>query len=379
MSLRALIPPFVLVAALVGCAENEFQAPPPPPVTVASPAVEDVIEYVVLTGRTEALHVVQVPARVQGVLQSVDFAAGDRVEEGQVLFRIDPEPFVAARDAAQASVNSAEAQANLADTTAQRMESSAEQGAISEVQALEARAQADVAAAQVEVAVEQLKIQELDVTYTNVVAPISGRAMASDFAVGALVGTMGSAPLTTIYDDSQIYVWFTAPDRVLLEYLRDGADKGEQAYPEVDMATEIDDGFPHRGIVDYIDPAVDPQTGTVRVRALFDNPEMRLTDGLFVRVRIASQTLPDSIVVPETAIGQDQAGRYVYVVDEQNLCRRRDVQVGPVSGAGRVVTDGLEGAERVIVRGLLKVRPDAPVTPIPADASGQPNQPPQGS
>jgi RND family efflux transporter MFP subunit len=281
-----------------------------------------------------------------------------------VLFRIDPEPFVAARDAAQASVASAEAQARLADTTAQRMESSAQQGAISEVQALEARAQADVAEAQVDVAREQLKIKELDVTYTNVVAPISGRAMASNPTVGSLVGTVGSEPLTTIYDDSRIQVWFTAPD---------GADQGQPAYPEVDMATDIDTGFPYRGQVDYIDPAVDVQTGTVRVRAVFDNPEMRLTDGLFVRVRVAAQTLAGATVVPETAIGQDQIGRYVYVVDEQDLCQRRNVAVGPVSGPGRVILSGLAGDERVIVKGLLKVRPGAPVTATSAAS------PPAGS
>jgi membrane fusion protein, multidrug efflux system len=372
--------PLALVATFASCTENEFQAPPAPVVAVASPTIEDVVEYVVLTGRTEALRVVEVPARVQGVLERIEYAPGDWVEEGQALFHIDEGPFVAARDAAQASVVSAEAQASLADTAAQRMEKSAGQGAISELQALESRAEALVAAAQVQVAEGQLKIKQLDLDYTQVTAPIQGRIMVSVPTVGTLVGVIGSGPLTTIYDDSKVYAWFTAPDRIFLEKLAKGANLGEQVYPSVEMATEIDRAFPHRGQIDYVDPAVDAQTGTVRVRAIFDNPERRLTDGLFVRVRIASEPIIGAVMVPETAIGQDQVGRYLYVVDETGTCTRRNVKLGPVGKGGRVVHEGVEAGDKVIVEGVLKARDGSKVTPIPAGAPSAAGEPgPKGA
>lgn len=345
-----------------GCGENEFQPPPPPNVTVALPTQRDVVEYAEVTGTTEAFRVVEVRARVQGILQAVLYQEGMKVDKDTPLFQIEPAPFVTTRDAAQARVTSAQVQAKLADTTARRMERSAQDKAVSELQALEARAQADAAVAEVEVAKKELAIKQLDVDYTHVLAPISGRVARSNFKVGSLVGSMESTALTTIYDDSKIYTWFTMPDRIFLLAKQAGDVKDDQPFPEVELATEVDQGFPHRGQIDYADPAVDAETGTLRIRAVFDNENGALVGGLFVRCRISIQTIPNALLVPETAIGVDQVGRYVFVVDDQGTVERRKVELGPMDGDLRVINSGLKADDRVIVRGILRARPGGKVT-----------------
>ena len=352
----------LMTVFIVGCGENEFQPPPPPSVTVAPPTQRNVVEYAEPTGTTEAFRVVEVRARVQGILQAITYEEGMKVEQDAPLFRIEPALFVATRDAAHARVTSAQVQAKLADTTARRMERSAKDQAVSELQALEARAQADAAVAEVEVAKKELAIKQLDVDYTNVHAPIAGRVARSNFKVGSLVGNLESTALTTIYDDSKIYAWFTVPDRIFLLAKKVGDMKDDQPFPEIELATEVDVGFPHRGQVDYADPAIDSETGTLRIRAIFDNKDGALVGGLFVRCRIAIRTIPDALLVPETAIGVDQVGRYVFVVDSQGIVERRNVKLGPMDGNLRVISSGLKADDRVIVRGLLRARPGGKVT-----------------
>ncbi len=288
------------------------------------------------------------------------FAPGTQVEAGDPLFLIDPTPYVAARDALKAQVANEEAQVRLAETTAERTERSARDGAISELQALEARAKADAAAAALEVARRELAIKQLDVDYTDIRAPISGRIERSPFDIGDLVGhTTEAGLLTTIHDDSRVYVYFAVSDRLYLQALRDGNGNGEP--PQIGIATEADDGFPFVGQIDYADPTVDEETGTLRVRAVVENPDRQLVGGLFVRVRLAVETIHDALLVPETAIGADQVGSYVLVVDSDGTVARRDVELGPVDGEHRVVTGGLSGEERVIIRGLLRARPGSTV------------------
>jgi RND family efflux transporter MFP subunit len=359
---------FFVVPLLAACSENVFQPPPPPAVTVDYPTTKDVVDYVEFTGRTEALWTVNVPARVQGVLLSIDYSPGIEVAEGAPLFHIDPEPFAAARDAASATLKSSKAQSTLANTRAERMENSAAQGAISELQALEARAEADVTEAQVEVAEKQLAIQQLDVDYTKVLAPIKGRAMATRYSVGDLVGTLASEPLTTIYDDSSIYAWFSVPDRALLARLKAHPNVDRDEPVKVEMATEVDKDWPRTGYIDYVDPSVDVETGTVRIRALFDNKDEGLRAGLFVRVRIAAETLENALVIPEASIGSDQVGRYVYVVDDSGKVSRKNVTLGPSTGSDRVILSGLKVQDRIITKGLLRARPGAIVAPQGPDA-----------
>ncbi|MEO1584290.1 MAG: efflux RND transporter periplasmic adaptor subunit [Planctomycetota bacterium] len=353
-----------IVLAGTGCEDNAFEPPPPPAVTVATPAQRDVVQYEQFTGTVDVETSVDVRARVSGIVQEVLFESGAEVRAGDPLFVIDPEPFVAARDAAQAQVESAEAHLRLTDATATRVERSARDGAISEVQALEARAKADAAKAAVTVAQRELAIKQLDVDYTDIRAPISGLIERSPYGVGDLVGNTADASLlTTIYNDSRVRVYFAVPDRVFLRAIRRA--EPDQEPPGVDIGTEIDEGFPFVGQIDYADPTIDVETGTLQVRAVVNNEDRRLVDGLFVRVRLAVRTLEGAMLVPMTAIGADQVGSYVLVVDANGVVERREIELGPVDGSDRVVMSGLAPDDRVIVRGLLRASPGATVNPQP--------------
>jgi RND family efflux transporter MFP subunit len=357
--------------ALVGCEENQYQPPPPPTVTVSTPSQRDVVEYRVLTGTTSAVSVVEVRARVQGILNEKRFTPGQMVEEGDLLFVIDDEPFVAHRDAAQARVTSAEAKMRLAETTADRTERAVTDGGVSELVALEERARADQAKAEHEIALRELAIKQLDVDYTKITAPIRGRVAKSPMDIGQLVGQSAeSSMLTTVYDDSQIHVNFTVPDRVYLSAIRRlGVDPEP---PSVNVGTEADDGgFPFVGVIDYIDPAVDPTTGTIGVRAIIDNPDRQLLPGLFVQIRVAVGTTENALLVPRTAISRDQVGAFVYVVNAENIVERRNVELGAVEGGDQVVLSGLSSSDRVIVVGILRARPGAPVTTATAQTPAE--------
>lgn len=350
-----------------GCKEAEFVPPPPPEVGVAQPLVQNVVRYAEVSGRTEAVQVVEVRARVEGVLEEALAVPGSDVQQGDLLFRIDDDLFAAQRDAAAARVQRAEAELGVAQVRLSRTKRAAEQGGANEIEVLEAEAATNAASAELEVARRELAIKQLSVDYTEVRAPLSGELEAGAPDIGSLVGGIGSGLLTRIYDTSSVHVWLTVPDRLFLQSVAGGQAEvgqrtGELSYP-IEVATEADSGFPHEGVIDYVDPSVDPTTGTIRLRATIPNPTGALRPGLFVRSRFVAGRIEDALLIPEAAIGSGQIGQYVLVIGADGLVEARPVTLGVRDGVLRVVESGLAPTDRVIVRGLLRARPGQPVTP----------------
>ena len=217
-----------------------------------------------------------------------------------------------------------------------------------------------------------LKDAELDLAYCEVRSPIDGIPGRNLVDVGNLVDAGQKTHLTTVVQISPIWVYFDVPERFVNEARRSAQGKDqERTRPlEVAVATPGDEGFPHRGVLSWASNEVNPDTGTLRARAVFENPDKRLYSGVFVRVRIETDVVPDALVIEEKAIATDLAGKYVLVVGEDGVVERRGVTLGQREGAGRVVTDGLAATDRYIVSGMLRARPGLPVTVTKSDAGG---------
>ncbi len=354
--------PLVGVLLLAGCREpHQFQPPPPPPVTVALPQQRVIAPTLDIVGRTEALVSVEIRARVVGFLESVEFSEGAQVNKGDLLFRIESAEYEAALAAAQAG--EAEALALAEQTAAEqvRIESLIERNAASEKELIDARAAAARAAAALLAARAQSVRARLDLEYTEIRAPISGRINRTSVDVGNLVGQGEPTLLTTVVTWDPIAVYFNANERSVLEFRRGRVD--QEGYPDVELGLELADGtrYPLTGRIDYADNEVDPETGTLRVRAVFPNPDLLLLPGIFARVRIPKPE-QEALLVPETSLQRDLTGYFLLTVDENSQVVRNAVTTGPADGELRAIESGLRPDERVIVRGLQRVRPGLTVT-----------------
>ncbi len=353
-----------------GCRESTAPAPPPPEVDVARPIVREVTEWDEYTGRLAAIDTVDVRPRVSGYLESIHFKEGQIVKKGDLLFVIDPRPFRAVLAAAAADLRGAQTRLELARNDAQRIEDLVPEGAVSAEEfdrrskaAAEAQATLDAAKARLEQA-------RLDLEFTEVRAPIDGRA--SDYAVtvGNLVsgGSSGeSTLLTTIVSLSPIYCYFDASEQDYLKYTRLAASGSRPSSRDVAnpvrVALSDEADFTHEGTMNFVDNRIDPSTGTIRGRAVLTNSDGLLVPGQFVRLRLIGETKPGAVLVPDEAIGTDQSNRIVYVVDDQNIVSLRTVTTGRLIDGLRVIRSGTDGSERIVVNGVQRVRPGAAVTP----------------
>ena len=349
-----------LVAALVaGGAHSQETQPPPPTVTVAQPLVQDVAEWTEHTGRFVASADVEVRPRVSGYLQRVHFREGQVVRQGDLLFTIDAAPFRAAADRTRAEVAQAEALRARAESEFARARTLLELDAISQEE-FEARREAAAQAAAAKLAAEAaLRTTQLDFEYAHVRAPITGRISDAHVHAGNLVRA-GESVLTRIVSLDPIHFEFSAPE-TLLSAMESASPEGER---RVLLQLEGEDGFAHEGRLDFVDNAVDPRTGTIRGRATLVNADARFTPGQFARLRIIAPDAAPSVLIPEAAIAADQSHRYVLVLNEENVVQYQPVELGPRVGEGlRVVRTGLDGDERVVINGLQRAFPGAPVTP----------------
>lgn len=356
----------LLITQLSGCDRGVAQnAPPPPPEVSAAPVlIKPVSQWDNFNGRVEAVQSVQLRPRVSGYIESVNYREGDDVRKGQVLFTIDDRSYRAALEQAKAELARARSQANLARSESGRSEKLIGTQAISreaweQRRAAASQAQADVLAAEAAVDMAQLNLD-----FTRVTAPIDGRASRAMITPGNLVTAGDSASvLTTLVSQQQMYVYFDVDENTFLHYqamARQGQQR--QALP-VEIALASDQGFPHQGKVDFLDNQLTASTGTIRMRALLDNPQRQFTPGLFARVRLPGSAQFDAMLVDDKAILTDQDRRYVYVVDGEGKAQRRDIQPGAMVEGLRIVKSGLQAGDRVIVAGLQKVfMPGMPVT-----------------
>jgi RND family efflux transporter MFP subunit len=371
MRLLAALPvAFCCCAAAVGCAKAPAQmVPPPNKVTVSYPIQRTIADYVEFTGQTSPVKTVEVRARVWGYLESLHFTEGSIVKQGDLLFQIDPRPYQALVDQAKGKIAQDVAQLKHNEATYRRYETLRSQGAATPDDLDRVLADRDTMKATMETDKADLEAKQLDLDYTTIRSPITGRVSRFEVTEGNVVqsGQNGGTLLTTIVSVDPMYVYFDIDERTLLtvrRLVKSGAMKNvqESAFP-IAIGLADEDTFPHHGLVNFLDNRVDPTTGTLRVRGVFNNDDGFLTPGLFVRCHLPLGAPHPRILVAEEAIASDQEQKFVYVVNDKNEVSYRPVQTGRMYDGMRVIEGGLSLREKVVVKGLQRVRPGATVEP----------------
>ncbi|MGP0907061.1 efflux RND transporter periplasmic adaptor subunit [Serratia sp. CY81593] len=357
--------------AVAGCNDSapSATAPPPPAVPVAEVLVRPVTPFVEFSGSLTAVQRVELRPRVAGYIQAVNVPEGHVIEKGHPLFRIDPRPFQAALDAAAARLQEAEATATLALADFTRARTLFNQKVIARERFDAATAAMNVSKAQVNAAKAALTAAQLDMTFTRVTAPIAGRVGRTLITEGNYVAS-GVTALTTIVSVNPLHIYFDVDERTYLQSLAAWRDK--TATHEIKVMTALigDKTYSRPGRVDFIANAAERTTGTVRLRAVIDNPDGRLSPGLFAKIKLETGAPQAKVLIADLSIGTDQSRRYVLVVDKNNQTEYRPVELGPVVDGMRVIERGLQPGERIVVKGL--VRPGMAVTPRPSMIDGTP-------
>lgn len=341
-------------------------APPAVPVTVATVQPRPVHVWREVSGRFEAVDRVEIRSRVAGAIQAVHFREGGNVDQGDLLFSIDPEPYRAVVDRARGAVASAEARLLLATTELERGNALLQRNTISQSEVAQRKSTKASTEAELQSAKAALKLAELDLAYTEIRAPIAGRIGTLDVTVGTLVAAGPSSPsLVTLVSVDPIYASFSIDE----EHLRDvlstlpANDAGlllEQIPVEVEAATGSQ---PIPGRLQLINNEIDAATGTIRVRAVFDNPDGRLIPGQFARIRLGQADAQNRMTISERAVGTDQDKKFVFVVAPDNTVSYRQIELGAAVDGQRIVKSGLQAGDRIVVSGLQRIRPGAVVAP----------------
>jgi len=363
---------------VAACGHNRYAPPPPPEVTVTRPVEQEITIYNEFTGHTVAIEAVDIRARVAGYLESMHFKPGANVKKGDLLFVIEPTLYQARVDQAQADLDGKDAQYRAAEAQLEITQAIFQRSAGSRTDLVQKTQARDLAKAQLAMARANLEAAKLDLSYTQIYAPIDGRIDRNFVDVGNLVGSGQATLLASIVRDDPIYVYFTVSERELLQYReqrrqnRAAAETAphdaaflalptEQNLALLGLATEA--GYPHSGRIDYAANRVDPDTGTIEARAVFANPDHVIVAGLFARVRVPF-TRERATLVPDIAAQADQGGSYLLVVDDHDTVQYRRVELGPlIEGDLRVVRSGLSGGEWIVVNGLQRARPGSMVKP----------------
>ena len=376
-TMRSAIAAAVACVLVVGCQTKPQVAQLPPPEVGVSPVVErNVTDFFETTGRTSAVDSVDIRARVAGYLVKVNFKDGDQVQQGDVLFEIDPRPFDAQQLQAEGELARWEAQKKKAEADLARNQRLLPTGAASQKELDSAIAAKGTADAEITSARGRLDQAKLNVEFAKVTAPVKGRLSKANVTVGNLVEA--STLLTTLVSTEPMWMYFDIDERTVLQYRANyrAAHQGEEVKDARELAVPVeiglanDEGYSLKGKMDFVDNRVDPATGTMLARAVFDNADRHLTPGLFVRVRLPLGDPQHSLLVNERAIGTDQGTKYVLVVNDQSVVEFRPVKLGPLSDGQRVIREGVKAGERVITAGIQRARPGITVKPQQASAAG---------
>ena len=358
----------IVLAACSG-AKNAYVPPPPPKVVVAQPLQEPVTVYLTLTGNTSPFNSVDLVARVQGFLTDIDYVDGSSARAGEKLFGIERDQYQAQLDQAKATLASNQATLAYNQAEYQRQATLARQDFASQATMQEWKSKADEAAAQVMNAQAAIESAQINLNYTTVTAPFDEVVTRHLVDRGSLVGVGSPTQLATIIQLDPIYVYFTMSEPQILEIKQNNAKAGiefrttDLSSIPVEIGLQGEDGFPHTGHMDYASPQVDASTGTLEARAIFDNKGRRLLPGLFVRVRTPVAKLAKAILVPDTAFGTSQEGRYLLVVGQDNVVERKIVKTGDREGAYRIVESGVDANDWVVTEGVQRALPGAKVNP----------------
>jgi RND family efflux transporter MFP subunit len=371
--------------AFAGCNQSEADSnsqAAPTVVVVSPPVQESVADYVDYTGRTESAENVEIRSRVTGFLKAILFKDGAEVAKDAPLYLIDDREFEADLEAAKAELATAKARQEKATTDLDRAEKLRKREAITAAmydQAISDKKQADAAVQSAEAKRDRA---QLNVDFSKIEAPVAGKISRSQITVGNLV-TANTTVLTSIVSVDPIQVYFDIDERTFLtltQQVREGKLEGrkDQAIP-VMMGLTIDKGYPHVGTIDFLENRINPATGTLRVRGTFSNPRPAvgirvLESGLFARIRVPIGKPKEALLVTERAIGSDQGRKFVYVVNDKNEVVFQPVELGPMHEGLRVVTEGLNAGERVIIDGLQRVRPGSVVAPTTGDMRSRPGE-----
>jgi RND family efflux transporter MFP subunit len=366
-SVRRLAIAALALPLLAGCEQNTFVPPPPPKVEVANPLQRPITRYLEATGNTAAIKQVDLVARVQGFLASIDYKDGTFVKEGAKLFTIEPETYKLKLDQAKSAEAGAQATVKQADADFNRQKDLVAKQAVSQSTLDTSTSTRDNAQAVLQQSQASTRLAEINYGYSTVSAPFDGIATAHLVSVGELVGVTSPTQLATIVALDPIYVNFNVNEQDVLKVRAEARRRGMSATDltrlPVQIGLQTEDGYPHQGNLDYASPTINQSTGTLSVRGVIPNPDRVLLPGFFVRVRVPVEQEVNAVLVPDTAQGSDQGGRYVLVVNKDNIVEQRRVRPGQLEGTLRVIEEGLKPDDRVVIGGLLRAIPGQKVDP----------------
>ena len=375
----------MLAGLLAGCQKSSRPAPPPPAVTVANPLQKEITDWNEYTGRLTAVESVEVRPRVSGHIDSIHFVEGQEVKEGALLFVIDKRPFQAEVNRAEARLSQAKAAQSLANANLERARKLASTQVISKEEADVRVSEAMQADADVEQAIAQLDAAKLQLGFTDVRSPITGIASRHLVTRGNVVqgGSGEGTLLTTIVPHNPIYVYFEADEAAVISAIRryfagTQPGRGDRASRPIEMQLADEKNFPHKGEIDFVDNQLDPASNTLEMRGRFENADRFFTPGMFARVRVPSGGPQQALLVPEAAIVSDLTARFLWVLKSDGTVERRPVELGGRQGDLRVVRSGVAVEDKVVIKGIQTLRPDAKVTPHEGSIADPTDVPAQG-